>query len=256
MTAHLVLRQIIQKKQSTNTRLSLRWIAAKVGISSGRLSEILNAKRPLTEYYADKICMALKLSDEEVHQIRMALSATVTNGPALPAEVLAQITDSKPFALLCYFQTDIYAQTAAALPELDPQLAQIARQLQIPVEELIHLTESMIKLGTIEWIKNRWTILHNPENSAYEHPNKANPQGHLNDLELMLRNTKRLSAYERDISSLTLTMDPKDINKAKKMIRAFKREFARNMKPEEPKGVFQINIQLFPVLASDYVPPK
>lgn len=258
MSSHLILKRIIKEKQSHNPRLSLRLVAAKMGISSGRLSEILNAKRPLTAYYADKFCAALKLSEADINDLRRSLispSDKQTFGPILEEHVVEKLADWKPFALLSFFQTTIYSSIRHQHATQDRQLQEISKRLSLPIPELEPLLEAMALAGLVEWDNNAWRPAHQEATTGYDIPSHARMQGLLGDLNLAQEKIKTVSVYERDFSSMTLTMDPKDINKAKKLIRDFRRSFVRIMEKGAKKSVHQISIQFFPLVNSDD-PPK
>lgn len=256
MPAHLILKRIIQEKQALNPRLSLRLIAVKMGISSGRLSEILNAKRSLSAYYADKFCAALKLSESEVNDIQRAMMATSDKqsfGPLLEEHVVVKLADWKPFALLSFFQTTIYSSIQHQHKTQDKQLQEISKRLGLAISELESLLEAMTQAGLVEWNwdNNAWQPAHQEATTGYDIPSHARMQGLLSDLHLAQEKIKSVNVYERDFSSMTLTMDPKDINKAKKLIREFRRSFVRIMEKGAKKSVHQISIQLFPLVSSD-----
>lgn len=225
-----------------------------MGISSGRLSEILNAKRPLTAYYADKFCTALKLSETDISELRRSLvspSEKQTFGPVLEEHFVEKLADWKPFALLSFFQTTIYSSIRHRHNTQGHQLLEIAKRLSLPVQELESLLEAMTMAGLVEWDGGAWVPSHQEATTGYDIPSHARMQGLLGDLQLAQEKIKTVGVYERDFSSMTLTMDPKDINKAKKLIRDFRRSFVRVMEKGAKKSVHQINIQLFPLVNSD-----
>src|SRR5437868_12407017 len=55
------LKKKIADIQSKNARLSIRSISLRTGISSGRMTDLLNGRRALSEYYAEKLTLGLKL---------------------------------------------------------------------------------------------------------------------------------------------------------------------------------------------------
>lgn len=231
--------------------MSLRWIAAKMGISSGRLSEILNGKRPLTEYYADKFCLALKLSEDQVQELRRAHQAPTQKdsfGPILGENVMEHLADWKPFALLSFFQTTLYQDVVRNHTTEQAQANEIARRFGLPMAEIESLLQVMSLARLAEWDGQQWRPVHDEATTGYDIPSDARRRGHIRDLELAQSKLNTVSIYDRDFSSMTMTMDPQDINKAKKLIREFRRSFVRTMEKGKKKGVFQINIQLLPLV--------
>ncbi|BEV68942.1 hypothetical protein Bb109J_c2362 [Bdellovibrio bacteriovorus] len=254
MSPHLILKRIIKEKQAHNPRVSLRRIAARMGISSGRLSEILSEKRPLTAYYADKFCAALNLPESDISALKRSLAAPTdkqTFGPVLEEHVVEKLADWKPYALLSFFQTTIYASLRHQNDTRESQIQEISKRLNLPTQELTVLLDAMTQTGLIEWDNSAWRPTHNEATTGYDIPSHARMQGLIADLHLAQEKIKNISVHERDFSSMTLTMDPKDIHKAKKLIRDFRRNFVRVMEKGSKKSVHQISIQFFPIVSSD-----
>ena len=84
-----------------------------------------------------------------------------------------------------------------------------------------------------------------------EQASEARMQGLIADLHLAQEKIKTVAVYDRDFSSMTLTMDPKDMSKAKKLIREFRRNFVRVMEKGSKKSVHQISIQFFPITSTE-----
>lgn len=66
-------------------------------------------------------------------------------------------------------------------------------------------------------------------------------------LDHLKNKTDRTSPPKRDISGITMTVDEKNIPKAKKLIRKFKQQMADVLDQEKTNKVYQLNIQLFPL---------
>lgn len=256
MTTRLLLKDIIEMKRKDNPRLSLRWIAAKMGVSSGRLSEILNNKRPLTELYVEKFCTALKLTAEDANQLRRSFQQAqnpnrASFGPILPEDVVERLADWKPFALMSFFQTTIYEDLKGKANTPDAQIEEIATLINLPKDEIQTLLTSMTTAQLIEWKNGQWHPVYTEATTGYDIPSSARQAGHIRDLSLAQNKVETVKVSERDFSSMTLTMDPRDIPKAKKMIRTFRRNFARSMEKGAKKSVYRISIQFFPVVSLD-----
>lgn len=79
------LRKKLDEAKEKNKGLSMRWLAKKVDLSSGALSEILAGKRVPTKANALKIIQALNLSERE----RARLEFLVTGDPLLKRRELS-----------------------------------------------------------------------------------------------------------------------------------------------------------------------
>lgn len=63
------LKRLVERHKAKKN-LSIRGLALRAGISSGRISEILNGKRPLTKYYWHKIIESLRLEPHEYERLK------------------------------------------------------------------------------------------------------------------------------------------------------------------------------------------
>lgn len=63
------LKRLVER-QRIKKNLSIRGLALRAGVSSGRISEILNGKRPLTKYYWLKIIESLRLDPHEYESLK------------------------------------------------------------------------------------------------------------------------------------------------------------------------------------------
>ncbi len=260
MSANKVLRDIIEEKQKVNPRLSLRALAAKMGISSGRLSEILNEKRPLTEHYLDKVCLALKLSHSDIASLRRALQGhshelvkEKNYGHLLSESQVALLTDWKPFALMSFFQTGTYKAIYAEELQPTEQIQKISQHLALGASEIQAIIEVMTVAQLVRWEHNHWKPQFDSASTGYDIPSQAIQQGLENDLVLATQKLKSLDVYHRDFSSMTLVMNANDMLKAKKMIRTFRRNFAKTFEKEGKNGVYQLSIQFFPITVDENV---
>lgn len=251
--SHEILKKIISEKKQTNPRLSLRSIAARMGISSGRLSEILNGKRPLTDYYLDKVCIALKLPPPSVALLRKnhpngdQKLKNKNYGSFLTDEQIESLTDWRPYALMSFFQTTAYASIAKDHQTEDLQIAHLAKKMNLPSNEISSLISLLTQNGLIHWTSNRWVPTYENATTGYDVPNEFIQKSHIKDLELAKSRLPLVDLSHRDFSSITIAIDPKDITKAKKMIRNFRRDLATSLEKKTKKEVYQLSIQFFPI---------
>lgn len=257
MRSHEYLKQIFDEKKKHNPRLSLRSIARKVKIPSGRLSEILAGKRRLTADHLEKICASLNLKTEENEKLRHYFQIDSNQESSfgydnvLSHEQVSRLADWKPFAFMSFLQTQTYAGLIQERPQSKEQISQISQKMGISDKELQSLVELMVQLKLLTWDKNRWLTSHSNASTGFDIPNKAIQAAHAVDLELARKKIFECEIGKRDYSSITLSIDPNDIPKAKRLIRAFRRKFAHAMEKDLTKDVYQISIQFFPLIESE-----
>lgn len=255
MSIPLKMKEIIIHKKKLNPQLSLRWLADRMEVSSGRLSEILNGKRPLKEHYLEKFCVALKLSQDEIHNFRRefqspeaAKKTQDSFGPVLGENEIDALADWKAFAFLSFLQTTVYEAISARCFTEQEQIRAIAGQFKLSVEEIRDLLVTMINLKLVEWKNNQYKPIYSEATTGFDIPSEARRLWHRRHLELAQKRFLELDVTERDFSAITFTMDQKNILRGKKMIRNFRRNFSRAMEAKKGEGVYQMSIQLFPII--------
>lgn len=255
MTPLEILNEIISAKKRINPRLSMRAIASKMNVSSGRLSEILSGKRPLTETYIDKACMALKLSPEDISRLQKAYQLKKSDievdagyGQVFSDEAISRLADWKPYAIMAFFQTSLYENITSYNLTQDQQIPLISRRLNLSEQDVAYFIKVLDELRMIQWQDDKWGPVYKEATTGYDIPSSAIQAGHVKDLNLAAQKLKDLSVYERDFSSVTFNMNARDLIKAKKMIRTFRRNLTRHFEKGSSKdSVFQLSIQLFPI---------
>lgn len=258
MVALQLMKDLIAEKKKLNQRVSLRWVAGRMKVSSGRLSEVLNGKRTLSEAFLQKFCVALRVSaDEKYSLLRTFEESSVENkgsfGPILSQQQIESLSDWKPFAVLSFLQTVIYENICNAASSPQGQINVIAQKMKIQVDELNALIETLERAELLRWELDRWVPRHSEATTGIDISNENIKNGHIRRLELATEKLKSIPADQRDFSSVTLTMDPKDLPKAKKMLRSFRRNFSRAMEKGAKRGVFQLNLQLFPLVVDSEI---
>lgn len=249
-----VLKQIIDDRKQVNPKLSLRSIAKRMKIPSGRLCEILSGKRRLTDYYLEKACAALKLSPVEMEQIRKthyhlteSRQSHKPYGQLLNDNQIQNLSDWRPYAVMSFLGTVPYEELTKKANSPTSQIPWIAKKLGLAEQDVSSVIKLLADLSLIHWEENGWRPNHRNMSTGYDIPNKWIQNGHLRDLELAQRKLFAVPVPKRDFSSITIAIDPKDLTKAKKMIREFRREFSEVLERGEKHDVYQLSIQFFPV---------
>jgi len=260
-TTATLIKEIIEKKNAGNRRFSLRTLAKKMQIPSGRLSEIFSGKRRLTDYYLEKIFVALKLSEEEVALIRNAHYKETYTDPEessnheatlLTREHIDQLISWKLYAIMSFLETTAYTEIAQGKSASSFHTEEIGKALSLPTAEAQALLKTMEFARFIEWndAKKKWLTRLSNTTTGYDIPSQAIQNYHLKILDLAKEKLPKVSVANRDYSSMTMTLDPKDLVRAKKMLRDFRQKFTAKLEASPRKKVYQLSMQFFP-LTSD-----
>ncbi|HEX7675943.1 MAG TPA: TIGR02147 family protein [Bdellovibrio sp.] len=258
MKTHVRLKQLLEEKKNRNPRISLRSIAAKMGMPPGRVSELLAGKRNLTSKHLEKFCRALKVSSDEGISLKLQLEAEKdfeepsAYRKVFTAEQTSKLTDWKPYALMCFLQTDDYATMAQLNSNPLDQMKAISQKLSMSYTEIESLIEIMLAVNFIEWKDVLWRPTHTVASAGHSNvPSKVVQEAHHSALELAKNKLFKVDVTQRDFSFMTIAMNPEDLEKARKMIRTFRRKFAVDLEKGKKKSVYQISIQFFPISSLD-----
>lgn len=256
MLAYEMMADIVAQKRTSNKRMTLRWIATRMAVSSGQLSEVLRGKRNLTNAFLEKFCSALKLSTDEKNALRRAFqssqfSSNATFSSVLSAEQVESLADWKSFALMSFFQTTLYTEIKKKSSKPTEQADAISKKINLPVAEVVRLLAVMNAAKLVCWRDGGWAPVLEDASTGVDIPNEALRNGYLEHLNLAAEKINVINVLQRDFSSVTLAMDPKDLDKAKKLLRAFRKDFVKKMEMGSKRAVFQMNIQFFPLAIPD-----
>ncbi|WP_374029947.1 TIGR02147 family protein [Bdellovibrio bacteriovorus] len=262
MKTHEYLKQIFIRKQIENRRLSLRSLSLKLKIPSGRLSEFLNGKRSLTEPHIERICKALKVSPDEVIQLKKMFASEDESKKETPykkvftEEQLARLTCWKPYALMCLLQTQPYFDFAASQTGESGHAQHISERMKLELAEVDALLQLLAEVHLLQWNGFRWIPTHTAASVGYDSiPNSLIRQSHANTLALAQKKLEQLDVTRRDFSFVTMAINPKDFAKARKMIRTFRRGLTSSLEKGSNQEVYMMAIQFYPVTEADNIGP-
>ncbi|MBX2994866.1 MAG: helix-turn-helix domain-containing protein [Bdellovibrionaceae bacterium] len=208
MNIGIFLTSILQKRQSENPSYSLRAFARDLGLSNGRLSDLLSGKSNVGLKVALRISDALELKDNERERFLLLADQRFEPAPTLRAMTFLE---SSILALIGTqgFRNDL-EWMAARLGEPAKKLEEVIKRL---IEE--KLITSTGKTLTLE-----------RENAAH-----------------LIEGFGELSAT----TSLTFAVNVKKIKDAQRLIKEFRRRLQRELQSGPRHEVYEVTIQLIPV---------
>lgn len=255
-----ILTEILNARQKKNSSYSKTALAKDMGISQSLLSMILGGKRPLTIAQAKKSSILLRLSD---HQERTLIEASICasdNSSRVRARLEEQerIREANRarslefdhfYSIAKWFHMPILALVTTK--DFKNKPAWIARKLGISIDEAREAVSRLIRLGLLVE-EGKILKLVNQRNELTAKKSEAAIREHHVQMmkraeETMFANTDDASWMVREISSLSLAIDPDKVPEAKALVKKFKEELTRLMTEGEIRKVYQLNVQLFPL---------
>ena len=235
-------------RRSTNSRYSLRSLSKTVGISPGRLSELIAGKRRMTIKQAERIADRLNYAPAtrvrffEVVSDQAGIRKTEASSKketfvTISADSFQIIADWQHFAILSLMDTKSFKNDSTW----------IARRLGIskPLAEVS--IDRLCRVGLLKKQSGRLVKTGNNLQTTHDISSPALRISHRQTLMQAAESLDRIPVELRDITSMTMAIDPAKLPRAKKLIRSFRHRLCELLEAGEQTEVFNLNIQLVPV---------
>jgi len=243
---HWLETEYLQRKKKKSS-YSLRAFSRLLDLPSGRVSQLLSEKRSLTPSLGKKVALRLGFDPVKTHRFLSSIESSRKNRRKLPVshgvyapldmDQFQSIADPVHFSILSLIETRGFSGT---LKEISQRLNLDSVETRAAVDRLQRLglveTEPKIRLAK----KPGLTTSHDVQSSALR-------VAHKKVLEEAMTSLEDISVELRDITSITMAVDPAKLAEAKKRLREFRRSLSEFMETGPQTEVYRLNIQLVPV---------
>jgi uncharacterized protein (TIGR02147 family) len=244
----------------TSQGFSNRTFAEEAKIKSPtHLFLVMSGKRRMTESLLKKVIKAFSLRNREAEFLECLIEFDEAPSTLEQEVVYRKILSYKQFAegrklseeTLAYYSR---WEHIAMLEALGTSIGELGVEtlgglLGLTEAETQRVIETLKSLGLINWNGKRWVRLEASFETPQETMSVLVRAYHREMISKALSSVDTLSTDERKLFSVTLPLDQADFEKfAEKIFEAMRTigsEFAHSSKPS---GVFQLNLQLFPLL--------
>ena len=228
--------QRCQKNQS----YSLRAFARSIDLEASTVSQILSGKRAPSRKALLDICEKLSASPKDLMTIGILSGpgAEMSDFYTLAADSFAVLADWYHFAILELTFVNGFKS--------DPRW--IASELDVSVQEVKGAIDRLLRLGLLEMNGGKLMKTHE---SVSNHVGLKSTSAHKTLQKQVL--SKALSAIDetgaedKDITSITMAIDPKNIELAREAIKNFRRELCATLENGNQTRVYNLAIQLYPI---------
>ncbi|MBC7429711.1 MAG: TIGR02147 family protein [Bacteriovorax sp.] len=231
--------QSYSAKKANNSAFSLRAFSKKLGVSSGALTEILKNKRRVTKATARKILENLNLSSAEVENFlndkKLKKSQRVYQD--LNFDQYEALSSWQYLALLNFLE----------LSDEDHDTKNISARLGLSAKRVEEILSRLLRLEMIEQSGERYERTFIRYQTSEDVAHSAIKKYHLQTLELSEQALKETSVELRDFSSIVLKLNPKNLKRAKELIREFQDQLSDLVEQDDPKEIYHMNVHLYPV---------
>lgn len=239
--------------RATNPRLSLRNLALKAKLSPGHVSEIFSGKRPISKVNLEKLAVALRLTPIEVQEAEKYFESD--NARKKSTRSMDRVLNKTEFSEISSTE---YFHTLAALDiSFDSINANdIAAKTGLSVAQTETILAKFMKLG----------ILHSHENGDVQKsllsisterdiPNFEIQRFHTEALEKTKETFTKVPVNKREMVSVSMAINPKNIPLAKKEIEKCWKNVYTKLTRGERTEVYTLGIQLVPITVNEMENP-
>ncbi len=227
----LKLQEEFARRVRVNERYSIRAFAKYLSIDSSTLSQILTAKRSLSDKKMKQIC-------EKIGIVNPSSRAATSEFETINIDTFAVMSDWYHFAIL----------DLVLLKNFKPEPQWIARKISIQEHEAKAAFERLQRLNLI--VKKNGKFIKGKE--FYTNYSEGTTSAALKEYQRQVIK-KALYAVDncnqdrKDITSITIAADSKKLKQAKEKIKKFRRELCAFLENGERDAVFHLTLQLYPV---------
>lgn len=240
----LLLQSSLVERIQRNPAYSLRSFAKSLSVSPSALSDMINGKRTITRASVQKLGLELGLTLLEIeHYIRSESKPSETS-----AKQNFQVIDHDQFALI----SDWYHYAILELMKIkgfEGSPAWISKALGITRVEATSAVERLVRLDLIKIEKGKWRDLSAGFSTNFDKGlvSQAMRKMQKQIAQQSAQAIEEVPFGERTHSSMTMAIDPADLEQATKMILNFQKDLCAFLeRKQKPKDVYHLAIGLFP----------
>jgi uncharacterized protein (TIGR02147 family) len=260
MDYRLFLRDFYETQKKKYSYFSYRYISGKIGLDAGYLVKILQGKLHIPEKYIDSLCGLCKFSDKENDYFRTLISfnkAKSENQIKIHFEKLMSFKSPGKLRLQKY-QYEYYSKwyytairSLIGIVRFSGDNESLSRMLNPPVSprEVKKAVELLEQLGLIEKDPTGIYALTDTFVTTGESWRSLVVKDFQREtIRLAAESLDRHKKEDRDISTVTIAVNKKDLDELKARITEFRNAILKLAEDSnDPDSVFQLNVQLFPI---------
>ena len=239
-----ILLQELETRKSRNPMYTMRSFARYLKLGTTSLSDVLSNKRKLSKKNILKISDRLALSPTQQKLLLLDLSRDVLNDQELAS---IQLEEDTFYSISEWYYLAIL--NLAKLPENKADLKWISEHLLISESQVDIALCRLQRLKLLEIQDGRMTRTVQSLRTSTDVPSSAirkYQSGLLKKISEIIE-ADQVPLEMRDISSVTMTVDRKNLKKAKEILMLTKKKIARLLESDHPEDVYVLSFQLIPL---------
>ncbi|WP_408098901.1 TIGR02147 family protein [Peredibacter sp. HCB2-198] len=232
------------ERQQRNAKYSLRSFSRDMGISSGRLTNLLKGRDIPGDETIEKFFSIFNLAEEERQRLKKIIYSQkyLRRGPGfskqLNEEEFNRISDWKTWSVFTMFQASDYL----------PNIVWFSQKLKLSVEEIDIGLKKLLDVGLIAEKDGFYELIYQSVTTTNDVPSTSIRKFHKEFIPIGLKSLDKVPVEQRDVSSLTFCIDKNMLPEYKKALAEFRAKLSQIARQNDVSNeLYQLNIQFFPV---------
>lgn len=245
----LLQREFLVRK-AKNPAYSIRAFSRDLQVNKTTLAEVLAKKRHLSRASVLRVGQALDFTPRQMQIVLNSIrsAAPVTEESEANTDRFLQLQEDQFKVIADWYHFGIL--NLARIPQHCAEPKWIARALRISVPEVTVALDRLQRMGLLEIRGDRLVRTGLPVSTTDGIPSAPLRHYHRQNLKLAETSLEQDPVARRIFSSISVPTNPKGMRQAAELIQEFKVRFADLVERSQPKDVYTLAIQFFPVTVS------
>ena len=252
------LRELYLERRERNSSYSTRAFARDIGISQAYASMILNGKKPLTLKQATRVAALLNLEPEKTEALLNAVLGLATAKSKIKKSIRLSFSKKEKNDWFSDLQLDRFTAISrwyhiaildlTTTKNFKEDVKWIGARLGITSIEANDALDRLIRLGFLQRTNGK---IRKPKAHLYLQTEHSEPAIRKFHKEMIAKAASKLDETsqeefsKRSITGITLAVDVKHVEEAKKKINNFQQEMSELVTDGNCTEVYQLNVQFF-----------
>jgi len=257
------LRDFYLSAKSENKKFSVRYFSRMAGFkSSGVFNQVMSGKRNIAPHSIEKFVRALKLNSEESHFFKNLVLLNQSREAAEKQRFARELLKSRSYRKIHPLNSSqfnyfakwyfIVIRELVDLKCFREDYSWISKTIDPPITtiEAERAVKELLKLGLLTRNSKGRLVQTNPNISTTDEVSGSSVAHYHKEMSnRAVQSIDNVSREKRELSAITLGMSLETAKKIKEMIQSFRKRVVEVVSQgSKPSAVYQINLQLFPLV--------
>ncbi|WP_413558850.1 DUF4423 domain-containing protein [Bdellovibrio sp. HCB209] len=240
------LHEILQSKKSKNPKYSMRAFARDLKTSPARMSSLLAGHAMPGKIVRNRILATFNLSPEQTEKLNFLIGKSLQDRKSkrltheIPDTAYQFLPEWHHYAILNLMETVDF--------QSDPKW--IARRLCVTEDIVTKSIQKLLLANLAKEENGKLVPTHQNLTSTHDIPSEALKNYHRQLINQSLKSLEKDPLELRDITSLIIPTNPRQIQKAKLLARQFRLDLSKILEEGEKTEVYNVCIQITPATQS------